>query len=41
VIDPDGGYRVKFEVKRVVATKERPHGLDYSMTLHGNDNGAW
>ena len=38
VIDPDGGYRVKFEVKRVVATKERPHGLDYSMTLHGNDN---
>ena len=38
VIDDKGGYWVKFEVKTVVATKERPHGLDYSMTLHGNYN---
>jgi Family of unknown function (DUF6516) len=29
---------VKFEVKRVIPTKQRPHGLDYSITLHGNDN---
>jgi hypothetical protein len=38
VIDERGGYWVKFEVRLVAATKERPHGLDYSMTLHGNDN---
>jgi len=38
VIDEEGGYWVKFEAKLVVATKERPHGLDYSMTLHGNEN---
>ncbi len=29
-----GPYWVKFEVKRVPATPERPHGLDYSLTLH-------
>jgi hypothetical protein len=34
VID-EGGYWVKFEVKRVTPTKERPHGLSYSLTLHG------
>jgi hypothetical protein len=38
VIDEKGGYWVKFEAKLVAATNERPHGLDYSMTLHGNDN---
>jgi hypothetical protein len=38
VIDESGGYWVKFDVKEVPATKERPHGLDYSMTLHGNHN---
>jgi hypothetical protein len=38
VIDERGGYWVKFEVRLVAATRERPHGLDYSMTLHGNDN---
>jgi hypothetical protein len=37
VLDERGGYWVKFEVKRVMPTKE-PHGLDYSMTLHGNGN---
>ena len=25
---------VKFEVKRTEASAERPHGLDYSLTLH-------
>lgn len=34
VIDPDGGHWVRFVVTRVPASKERPHGLDYSLTLH-------
>jgi hypothetical protein len=34
VIDPSGGYWVKFEVKQAAATPERPHGLRYSFTLH-------
>lgn len=29
------GYYAKFEIKRVEATPERPHGLRYSFTLHG------
>ncbi len=28
------GYFVKFEIKRVPASKERSHGLRYSFTLH-------
>jgi hypothetical protein len=28
------GYYAKFEIKRVEATPERPHGLRYSFTLH-------
>ncbi|MGB8842155.1 MAG: DUF6516 family protein [Aliidongia sp.] len=31
------GYWVKFEIKRVTATDERPHGLSYSFTLHAPD----
>lgn len=31
------GYFVKFEIKRVAVSKERPHGLRYSFTLHGPD----
>ncbi|HMD96419.1 MAG TPA: DUF6516 family protein [Terriglobia bacterium] len=31
------GYRIKFEIKRAKATKERPHGLSYSFTLHAPD----
>jgi hypothetical protein len=27
-------FRVKFEVKKVAVTPEKPHGLDYSLTLH-------
>ena|ERR1700694_4557421 len=27
------GYWIKFEIERVEATKERPHGLSYSFTL--------
>ena len=32
------GYWVKFEIWRVDASRERPHGLSYSFTLHGPDN---
>lgn len=35
VIDPDGLHWVKFVVTVVAATAEKPHGLDYSLTLHG------
>lgn len=28
------GYRLKFEIRRVKPTRERPHGLRYSFTLH-------
>lgn len=28
------GYFVKFEVRRVTPTRERPQGIDYSLTLH-------
>lgn len=31
------GYWIKFEIARVMATKERPYGLSYSFTLHGPD----
>ena len=35
----DGLYWVKFEAKRVPVSSEKPHGLDYSLTLH-DDRGA-
>jgi uncharacterized protein DUF6516 len=35
VVDPDGGHWVRFAVTRVPASPEKPHGLDYSLTLHG------
>ena len=33
-----GGYWLKFEITKVEANYGRPHGLDYSFTLHGPDN---
>ena len=30
----EGGYWIKFEIRRVKTAKERPHGLSYSFTLH-------
>jgi Family of unknown function (DUF6516) len=30
----EGGYHVRFQIMRVEATNERPHGLRYSFTLH-------
>jgi Family of unknown function (DUF6516) len=35
VVDPKGGYWVRFVVKRVPASSRKPQGIDYSLTLHG------
>lgn len=37
VVDPESGHWVKFVVTAVPASPEKPHGLDYSLTLHGPD----
>ena len=37
VVDPEGGHWVRFVVTRVVVSPAKPHGLDYSLTLHGPD----
>lgn len=34
-VDAAGRHWVKFVVVRVPASAERPHGLSYSLTLHG------
>jgi len=34
VVDEKGGYWVKFIVRQVPVSADRPHGLDYSLTLH-------
>ena len=33
-----GGYWLKFEITKAEASDGKPHGLDYSFTLHGPDN---
>ena len=33
----EGSYWIKFEIRRVAATDQRPHGLCYSFTLHESD----
>lgn len=38
VVDEKGEYWVKFNVREVPVTEERPHGLDYSLTFHGKNN---
>ena len=35
--DADGRHFVKFVVKRVAPSAERPHGLSYSLTLHAEN----
>ena len=35
VVDPEGGYWVRFLVTRVPVSPGKPHGLDFSLTLHG------
>jgi hypothetical protein len=37
VVDPEGGHWVRFVVTRVKVSPEKPHGLDYALTLHGAD----
>lgn len=37
VVDPSGGHWVRFVVTRVPESPEKPHGIDYSLTLHGPD----
>ena len=37
VVDPNGEYWVKFSVRRVPASVAKPHGLSYSLTMHGPD----
>lgn len=34
----EGAFWVKFVIKRVPVSRERPHGLEYSLTLHDGDN---
>ena len=33
-----GGYWLKFVITRQARSERKPHGLDYSFTLHGPDN---
>jgi hypothetical protein len=35
VVDPRAEYWVRFVVRRVEPSPERPQGLNYSLTLHG------
>jgi hypothetical protein len=37
VVDPTGGHWARFAVTRVPVSPERPHGIDYSIRLHGPD----
>lgn len=39
IVDPRGEHWVKFVVTRVPVSPAKPHGLDYSLTLHGPDGG--
>jgi hypothetical protein len=41
VMDPEGGHWVSFTVTRVPTTLEKPHGLDYSLTLPGRTASGW
>jgi hypothetical protein len=34
VVDEKANFWVKFEVRRIKPTGDKPHGLDYSLTLH-------
>lgn len=38
VIDETAGYWVKFVVRRVIPSPERPHGIEYSLTMHDSSN---
>lgn len=38
LVDDDLGLWVKFDIKRVICTLERPHGIRYSLSLHNRFN---
>ena len=38
VIDEAAGYWVKFAVRRATPSPERPHGIEYSLTMHDSSN---
>ncbi len=37
VVDPETRHWVRFVARRVPVSEERPHGIEYSLTLHGPD----
>ena len=37
IIDPASGHGVRFRVTQVPVSPEKPHGLDYSLTLQAPD----
>ncbi len=37
VVNPEGGHRVRFVVTCVPVSPEKPHSIDYSLTLHRPD----
>jgi hypothetical protein len=37
IIDPETRHWVRFVAQRVPVSAAKPHGLDYSLTLHGPD----
>lgn len=37
VVDRAGQHWVRFRVKRVPPTQDKPHGIEYSLTLHGGE----
>jgi hypothetical protein len=39
VVDPKGGYWVRFSVNRIASTPERPHGLKYNRAHCGGMSG--
>lgn len=38
VIDENLGLWVKFEAKKITPSRDRPHGIKYSLTLHDRTN---
>jgi hypothetical protein len=34
ILEQEGGYWIKIEVRRVPTTEHAPHGIRYSLTLH-------
>ena len=41
VVDPSGRHWVRFAVKQVPVSAEKPHGLDYSLTLTVQMSSGW